>query len=145
MKTALASLLTLLLLGCATPQDAGDPREGPAASSYSSRFGAVRLTPEGPRPAIVELSGDAGGVAFVNDTRSDVYAIRFTGATLPDAESAYARDFETVGRVTLTSAPLGPGEVASVYLRGPGTYAFEVCESGRGAYRGELRLVPASR
>jgi hypothetical protein len=102
------------------------------------------LTPEGPRPAVVVLSGDAGGVAFVNDTRSDVFAIRFTG-NQPDAESAYARDFETVGRVTFTPAPLGPGEVASVYLRGPGRYTFEVCESGRGAYRGELRLVAAAR
>ena len=137
MKTLLLSLL-VLLAGCVTP--ATVRVDDPAPVTYSSRFGTVRLTEGGPQPALVVLDGQAGGVAFVNDTRDEVYAIRFVGPALPDADSAYARDFRTVGRVTFTPSPLRPGEGASVYLYGPGTYAFEVCESGRSAYRGQLRL-----
>ncbi len=138
MKTWLASLL-VLLVGCVTPGYVDDRPELPV--TYSSRFGTVRLTEGGPQPAVVVLDGQAGGVAFVNDTHDEVYAIRFVGPALPDTDSAYARDFMTVGRVTFTPQPLRPGEVASVYLDGPGTYAFEVCASGRSAYRGQLRLA----
>lgn len=139
MKTLLAVLL-VLLVGCVTPATMR-----PAPVTYSSRFGTVRLTEDGPQPAVVVLDARAGGVAFVNDTAGEVYAIRFVGPTQPDADSAYARDFTTVGRVTFTPEPLRPGEVASVYLDGPGTYAFEVCESGRSAYRGQLRLTALNR
>jgi hypothetical protein len=139
-------------LACNGPALLDDRRHDAASRTLEGWL--VKITDDGIVPdGPVRVTGDVGGVAFLNDTRDRPVAVVFPDQTVPCVKGVFSaswlqrceitRGFEVVKGTTATRVPLSPGEIASLCVHEPGTLTFEVHRVGAAPWTGTIEVLRA--
>lgn len=142
---AVGAVLSALLTaaGCGGPPLLEAERRGERAA-VPLELKLVRITSAGLVPAEVRLRGGGGGVAFLNDTRDALVAVRVPGRGAAGLRCLFTTCFAgSPDGGALTKDPLLPGQVATLCLHEAGAIGFEVVGAGPAALRGRLDVEQA--